>query len=103
MKGIAAWLVWRENGFRHARVALMLFLIQLAANALWTWLFFAWQLGALAFIENIILIGLIVATAIAFWRVHIFAGVLMLPYLAWIKFAVALTYATLQRNPQVPG
>lgn len=41
MMGIAAWLVWRERGFRHARVALALFLAQLAANALWTWLFFA--------------------------------------------------------------
>lgn len=59
-------------------------------------------MGALAFIEIIILMGLIAATAIAFWRVHWFAGVL-LPYLAWVKFAVALTYSTWQRNPHILG
>ena len=45
--GIAAWLVWRVGGFRAARSALTLFLVQLALNALWSWLFFAWQRGAL--------------------------------------------------------
>ena len=47
--GIAAWLVWRERDSRKVRAVLSLFLIQLAANALWTWLFFAWRLGAVAF------------------------------------------------------
>jgi tryptophan-rich sensory protein len=40
LMGIAAWLVWREHGFRKARTALSLFLIQLAVNALWSGLFF---------------------------------------------------------------
>jgi benzodiazapine receptor len=79
--GIAAWLVWRERGFRPARTALMLFLVQMAVNALWTWLFFAWQLGALAFIEILVLWGLIVATIIGFWRIRPLAGVLLFPYL----------------------
>src|SRR5690349_5372470 len=38
---VAAWLVWRARGFKGARVALWLFIVQLLANALWTWLFFA--------------------------------------------------------------
>src|SRR5690606_10580565 len=46
LMAVSAWLVWRERGFRGAPVALGLFLAQLAANALWTWLFFAWRLGA---------------------------------------------------------
>src|SRR5688500_16807553 len=41
LMAIAAWLVWRERGFSAAKVALGLFLAQLALNALWTWLFFA--------------------------------------------------------------
>ena len=45
LMGIAAWLVWRDRGFAGARNALTLFVVQLAANALWTWLFFAWRRG----------------------------------------------------------
>ena len=51
LMGIAAWLVWRVGGFRAARTALTLFLMQLAVNALWSWLFFGWHLGALAFAD----------------------------------------------------
>lgn len=103
LMGIAAWLVWRERGFGHARAALILFLVQLAANALWTWLFFSWQLGALALIEILILMLLIVATMVAFWRIRPLAGALLIPYLAWVTFAVALTFATWRLNPQILG
>src|SRR5512137_3105450 len=41
LMGVAAWLVWRSPGPKWA--ALALFCAQLAANALWSWLFFAWQ------------------------------------------------------------
>ncbi|NUM78982.1 tryptophan-rich sensory protein [candidate division KSB1 bacterium] len=82
-------------------MALLLFLIQLAVNALWTWLFFVWRQGALAFIEIVILWALILATIVAFWRVRPLAGILLLPYLAWVTFAAALTYATWRLNPQL--
>ena len=97
--GIAAWLVWRERDSRKVRAVLSLFLIQLAANALWTWLFFAWRLGAVAFGEILVLWALILCTAVAFWRVRPLAGVLLLPYLAWVTFASALTYSVWKRNP----
>jgi tryptophan-rich sensory protein len=99
LMGIAAWLVWRERGFRGARLALGLFLTQLALNALWSWLFFAWQRGAWALGEVLLLWLVIVATVAAFWRIRPLAGMLLLPYLAWVTFAAALTYALLQRNP----
>ncbi len=99
LMGVAAWLVWRERGFRHARITLSLFLIQLAVNALWTWLFFVWHLGALAFVEILILWMLILCTLVAFWRVRSIAGALLIPYLAWVTFAAALTYSVWQGNP----
>lgn len=99
LMGIAAWLVWRKNGFRKASTALTLFLVQLAANALWTWLFFVWRLGALAFGEILVLWTLILCTIVAFWRVRPIAGALLLPYLAWVTFASALTYSVWKRNP----
>ncbi len=46
LMGIAAWLVWRSPGLKA--VPLGLFSVQLVANALWSWLFFAWHRGALA-------------------------------------------------------
>lgn len=101
LMGVAAWLVWRERGFSGARGALSLFLVQLAANALWTWLFFVWRLGALALAEIAFLWMLVLGTLVAFWRVRPLAGALLLPYLAWISFACALTFATWRLNPQL--
>lgn len=103
LMGVAAWLVWRERGSRGARAALTLFLIQLAANALWSWFFFAWRQGAMAFVEIIVLWALIVVTIIAFRRVRPLAAALLLPYFAWVSFATALTYAVWRLNPQLLG
>jgi tryptophan-rich sensory protein len=103
LMGIAAWLVWRAQGFRRAGGVLWLFLLQLGANALWTWLFFTWQQGQWAFLEILALWVMILGTTIGFWRIRPLAGALLLPYLAWVTFASALTYATWQANPQVLG
>lgn len=103
LMAIAAWLVWRVGGFRQAKVALGLFIVQLALNALWTWLFFGWQLGALAFVDITLLWGLIIATLVAFWRITPFAGALLVPYLLWVSFAAALNYAMWQLNPALLG
>jgi benzodiazapine receptor len=103
LMGIAAWLVWRDRGIHRAAGALGLFVIQLAANALWTWLFFVWQQGLWAFVEVLLLWMLILATCAAFWRHRHVAGALLLPYLAWVTFAVVLTWAIWQMNPIILG
>lgn len=103
LMGISAWIVWKTKGWRNAAGALSLFLVQLAANALWTWLFFAWRLGAAAFFEIILLWILIICTLIAFWRVRPLAAYLLIPYGLWVSFAAALTFAIWQRNPQILG
>ena len=101
--GIAAWLAWRERGLRDMGGAAVLFLSQLAVNALWSWLFFAWREGGLAFAEVLVLLMLIAATVLAFWRIRPLAGALLLPYLAWVAFASVLNYATWRLNPQLLG
>lgn len=98
---LAAWLVWKERGFAGARQALTLYVAQLAVNALWSWLFFAWRQGALALLDIVLMAILVAATIVAFWRVRPLAGALLVPYLAWIGFAAALNYAVWQRNPGV--
>jgi tryptophan-rich sensory protein len=103
LMGLAAWLVWRERrGPRDVHGvggALGLFVTQLVANALWSWLFFAWHDGATAFAEILVLLALIALTAVSFWRIRPLAGALLLPYLAWVTFASMLTLAVWQRNP----
>ena len=101
--GIAAWLVWQLRANAKVRAALVLFGVQLALNALWSWLFFGWRLGAAAFFEVLLLWLAIAATLVAFWRIRPLAGALLLPYLAWVTFASALNYAVWQMNPALLG
>jgi tryptophan-rich sensory protein len=99
MMGVAAWLVWRERSWARARHALGLFVLQLAVNALWSWLFFAWKLGAWAFVDILVLIALVAGTTVLFARIRRAAAWLLAPYLAWILFAAALNFSVWQRNP----
>ncbi|MEM2111970.1 MAG: TspO/MBR family protein [Candidatus Bathyarchaeia archaeon] len=103
LMAISAWLVWRERGFHAACIALLLFLFQLAANALWTWLFFQWHQGFFAFAEILVLWVIILVTLIAFWRVRPVAGALLIPYLLWVTFATALTFYIWKINPHILG
>ena len=79
LMGIAAWLVWRCGGFRNNQQALTLFLVQLALNALWSWLFFAWHRGVFAFTDIVVLWLFIAATLVSFWRVRPLAGACSFP------------------------
>lgn len=103
LMAMAAWLVWRRHGFGGAGPALKLFVGQLVANALWTWLFFAWRQGLLALLDIALLWAMILAVAVAFWRLHRLAAVLLLPYLGWVSFAAALNFTLWRLNPTVLG
>lgn len=103
MMGVSAWLVWRARGFAGARRELALFIGQLAVNALWTWLFFVWCLGGIAFVEILVLAFLIITNIFMFYRISKLAGILLVPYLAWVLFACTLTFATWQLNPGILG
>lgn len=99
LMGVSAWLVWR--GPRTSRASLRLFVVQLIANALWTWIFFEWKDGDFAFAEIMLLWCLIGATVVSFWRLNVPAAVLLLPYWIWVSFATALTWSTWRMNPGV--
>jgi tryptophan-rich sensory protein len=95
---VAAWLVWREGGWKTQGRALGLFVVQWALNALWTPLFFGLHRPGLAFAEITILWLVLAATLAAFWRVNKVAGALLVPYLAWVSFAAALNFAIWRLN-----
>jgi tryptophan-rich sensory protein len=92
---VAAWRVWRIAGLKS--VPLILFFVQLALNFAWSILFFHFLIGvALADIGLLLL--LIVMTALAFWRRERIAGLLLVPYVAWVGFAAVLNLAIWQLN-----
>lgn len=96
--GVAAWLVWRRDGFSHAKLPLMLFLIQLALNVAWSGIFFGLRLVGVAFLEVVLLWLFILSTTIAFWPVSRMASWLMVPYLTWVTYAAALNAAIWRMN-----
>ena len=95
---VAAWLVWNRGGFAVQRVALSLFLAQLLFNALWSPLFFGLRHPALAFADIVLLWLALLGTIVAFWKVRMIAGAMLLPYLAWVTFASALNFALWRLN-----
>ncbi len=103
MMAISAWLIWRVGGFRAQRIALTCFLVQLVANTLWSWFFFAWHKGAFAFVDIVLLWLLLVYTICKFWKVRPLAGAMLIPYLMWVSFAAALNLSLWQMNTLVLG
>ncbi|MEY4483787.1 MAG: hypothetical protein RL693_1239 [Verrucomicrobiota bacterium] len=99
MMAVAAWLVWREGGWKAQGRALRLFVGQWFLNALWTPLFFGLHLPGWAFVEISLLWVMIALTLSQFWRVRKAAGILLLPYLAWVTFAATLNFVIWRMNP----
>jgi tryptophan-rich sensory protein len=91
LMGIAAFLVWQKGPDKDlVRAGLAMFALQLALNGLWSVLFFGMRLPGIAFAEILLLWGSITVTAFLFWRSVPSAGLLLLPYLAWVSFAAVL-------------
>ncbi len=92
---VAAWRVWRTP---HAKPALRLFALQLAANLLWTIMFFAMQSPALGMGWLLLILLLAIATCWKFYLHDRIAGLLMLPYIWWLCFAAYLNGSILLLN-----
>jgi tryptophan-rich sensory protein len=95
---VAAWLVWRQGEFQQARRPLTLFAIQLILNVLWSYFFFGLECPGLAVVEVLILWAAIAATMVAFWLRSRVAGLLFVPYLAWVSFAAVLNFTIWRLN-----
>jgi benzodiazapine receptor len=96
--GIAAWLVWREGGWRQQRLPLIVFLAQLTLNFAWSLVFFGLQQITWALVDIVALWLLIVMAIRVFVRVQRAAAWLLAPYLAWVSFATVLNAAIVWMN-----
>lgn len=93
LMGVAAFLVWqRDINRRNVKIALGVFVVQLALNALWSILFFGMRNPGVAFIEIIFLWVAISATIVVFAKISRSAAWLLVPYIAWVSFAAYLNY-----------
>ena len=72
--------------------------MQLFLNILWSVLFFGLHQPLIAFIEIIILLAAIIATAIKFYHISRTAAYLLLPYILWVSFAAVLNFAIAMIN-----
>ena len=90
LMAIAAWRIWTRGGWTVQGAALRLFLIQLAFNFAWSFLFFRFHQIELALVEMMVLWVLIGLTLRAFSRVDRTAALLLVPYLAWVTYAATL-------------
>ena len=95
---LAAWLAWKTRNSGCRRRGLRLFLVQLALNLSWTYLFFAAHSLGLALIEIALLAIAIALTAQSFLKMTRLAGWLMLVYLAWVVFAGYLNWGIWRMN-----
>jgi translocator protein len=93
LMAIAAWQVWLSPSSPMRTKSLTLFLIQLALNLAWPWIFFReHEIGA-ALAEVILLWIVIGATTMAFGGLVPLAAWLMAPYWAWTSFAILVNAA----------
>lgn len=103
LMAVAAWRVSQRGEPGLRRAALAVFGLKLAVNALWSWLFFAWQSGFWAFWGAALLALLVGVTALLFRPIDRLAALLLLPYLGWTSFATLLSWSVWQRNPALLG
>jgi tryptophan-rich sensory protein len=97
--GVAAFLVWKRGlERRDVRIALGIFVGQLALNTLWSILFFGLQSPGAAFVEIVILWFAILATIVAFARISRPAAWLLVPYILWVSFASYLNFSIWMLN-----
>lgn len=95
---LAAWFAWRAGQGPLLAAGLALWLAQLGANAAWSWLFFGRHRPDLALADIAILLTLLAATTVAFFRMSVVAGWLLVPYCAWAAFAGCLNASLWLRN-----
>lgn len=97
--GIAAGIIWNKGlDQKIVRTALIIFIVQLVLNGLWSLIFFGMKNPFLALVEILLLWGMILLCIIQFGKINKTASWLMVPYILWVTFATALNFCIWQLN-----
>ena len=97
--GIALAMILAEPPSPRRQAALTLFFIQLVLNFAWSPIFFAGHDIVLAKVVIFVMAGVAAIAARQFLKMRKVAGLLMVPYLAWLVFAATLNSTIEQLNP----
>ncbi|MGH4140506.1 TspO/MBR family protein [Clostridium sp.] len=99
LMAVAAYRIWMKGkAGEDVSKALTLYCAQLFLNFLWSIIFFRFRLYAIAFLELLLLLVLILLTCFEFYRIDKTSGYLMIPYIVWVSFAGVLNYAIWMMN-----
>lgn len=94
LMGIASYIVLETPSTPDdTKNAFKAYFLQLGFNFFWSIIFFTLGAYEIAFAWLIVLLALIIVTTVRFWRINRLAGILMLPYIAWVSFAGYLNLA----------
>lgn len=103
LMGLALAMVWHARGNPWRRLAVILFAVQLLLNMAWSPLFFGFHQIAASLGLIMLLLAAVAWTAVMFYRVRPWAGLLLVPYLAWLCFALYLNHGFWRLNPEGAG
>jgi translocator protein len=99
LMALAVWRILRLPRSTPGRgTALLIFFVQLAFNAAWSWMFFAARNPLLGLINIVPQFVVILATIVAFHRLDRTAAWCLAPLAAWVAFASVLNFAIWRLN-----
>lgn len=102
LNAIAGWMVWTTSGFDGlGGFAMIVYVVSLALNAAWSWLFFGKKNMTMAFWEAIALWLSVALQILLFLQIDTLAGLMLLPYLCWVSVAVFLNKTLIKLNPSL--
>lgn len=99
MMGIAAAIIWSKGlDDKAVKIALIVFIVHLVLNVLWSVFFFGMQNPGLAFIDIIVLWLMIALVIYLFYMIDHRAGYILIPYILWVSFAAVLNFTIWRLN-----
>ena len=100
LMGIAAFFIWRKGlSEKGIKLALVIFLVQLILNALWSIVFFGLKSPIAGVVVILLLWIAILITIIRFFKLSHVAGWLLIPYIVWVSIAANLNIWIWILNP----
>lgn len=95
---LLAWAGYRLALLPTSQVALALWAAQIALNTLWTPVFFGAHRVFAGMVILVLLWLVAVALLVAAWQLDVTAGLMLVPYVAWLSVAAALNFFILRHN-----
>ena len=90
LMGISLYLIWKQDAGKGRNLAILIFLLQLLLNFVWSFIFFYYNKIGFALVEIILLWICIGIMLVLFYKIKPIAAIINLPYFLWVTFATIL-------------